>query len=219
MRARSKRVSIAAGIGLVAAFVVLPNPSAEAEDFFSMMFRAFGGHRAPARSGPFSMMTYGDEPMVQGPPRAGSGRGGSGLAAYCVRTCDGRYFPAPPAGNQMSRAETCNSFCPAAETRVFYGSSIEEASTESGQDYADLPNAYRYRSELVKGCSCNGTDPVGLAKVDLKDDKTLRQGDFVAAADGLKVVTGRPERRGSELSLAPAPRSVHSRFKRNAALE
>ena len=69
--------------------------------------------------------------------------------AYCVRTCDGRYFPITSSGNQ-SRADSCSSFCPAAETKVVYGSDIKNAITEGGKPYSDLPNAYRYRDELVK---------------------------------------------------------------------
>ena len=47
--------------------------------------------------------------------------------SYCVRTCDGRYFPVV-ARNGQSAAEACHNFCPAAETRVFRGSSIDNAS-------------------------------------------------------------------------------------------
>src|ERR1700761_927329 len=45
-------------------------------------------------------------------------------AAFCVRTCDGRYFPAATL-EDLSRAETCKNFCPASETRIFYGATID----------------------------------------------------------------------------------------------
>ena len=55
-----------------------------------------------------------------------------GGQAYCVRSCDGRYFPITGPDNQ-SRAASCNSFCPASETRLVYGSNIDSAATESRQ--------------------------------------------------------------------------------------
>jgi hypothetical protein len=205
-----KRLQARGLVVLASALLALP-PTAHAEDFFSALFRAFGGHRPPPSSeqGPFN-----DAPeQSQYSPRrlATSGQ------AYCVRTCDGRYFPAPATANQ-SRAETCNSFCPVAETKVFYGSSIDESASESGMPYAELPTAYKFRSELIAGCSCNGTDPVGLARVSVADDKTLRRGDLVVEADGVKVATGKPDRTGASVELAPAPQSVRARFERRTGL-
>lgn len=213
MKSSSCRI---AGAVLAITLVLAPNVPARGEDFFSMMFRAFGGRRAmPVPQLP--PMSYGSEMPVEFPPRYREASP-SGGAAYCVRTCDGRYFPIARAANQ-SPAETCKSFCPAAETRVYYGASIDDATSDKGRDYTDLPNAFKYRTELVAGCSCNGTDPVGLAKINIDDDKTLRRGDFVAAADGLKMVSGRSDRRGAELNFTPAPRSLRARFERSAAVE
>lgn len=202
---------------LALALAGVPSVAAHAEDFFSMMFHAFR-NAVPERGLP--PMSYGSDAPLQFPPRpyrqSVSSEGGG--PAYCVRTCDGRYFPVAAAGNQ-SRAETCRSFCPASETKVFYGRTIDDAVSENGTDYSDLPNAFKYRSQLVAGCSCNGSDPVGLAKVDIRQDKTLRRGDLVATADGLKVVSGGVDRRGAELNFSPAPRSVRARFERSVALE
>src|ERR1044072_6041053 len=44
--------------------------------------------------------------------------------AFCVRTCDGHYSPVR-AQPGMSAAQACNSFCPAAETRLYTGSGID----------------------------------------------------------------------------------------------
>ena len=57
----------------------------------------------------------------------------------------------------------------------------------NGKPYSELPNAFRYRNELVAGCTCNGKDPVGLASVKIENDPTLRKGDIVAGDDGLMV--------------------------------
>ena len=120
-----------------------------------------------------------------------------------MRTCDGRYFPITAADSQ-SRAASCNSFCPASETKVVYGSSIDSAATENGKPYSELPNAFRYRNELVAGCTCNGKDQIGLAPVKIEDDPTLRKGDIVAGADGLMVAGRSADRRGASLNFSPA---------------
>ena len=123
-----------------------------------------------------------------------------------MRTCDGRYFPIAATGNQ-SKAASCNSFCPASETRVVYGSNIDNAVTESGKPYSELPNAFRYRNELVAGCTCNGKDPAGLASVKIEDDPTLRKGDIVAGSGGLMVAGRGADRRGASLASLARSRS------------
>ncbi|WP_407654497.1 DUF2865 domain-containing protein [Bradyrhizobium prioriisuperbiae] len=182
--------------------------SAQAQDFFSALFG--GGAPAPR---PFAL-PFGspfDEARPAPAPRPSSG-GGGGRTAYCVRTCDGRYFPAPATEGQ-SRASVCNSFCPASETKVFYGGSIDNASTESGKSYSDLPNAFRYRNELVAGCTCNGKDSVGLAAIKIDDDRTLRKGDIVAGPSGLVVASGRPDKR-TAVNFTPVSPSVRAKFER-----
>lgn len=133
----------------------------------------------------------------------------SASTSFCVRTCDGRYFPVAAREGQSS-AEMCSNFCPASETRIYHGSSIDEASTDSGKSYSDLPNAFRYRNELVAGCTCNGKDAFGLAPMKVEDDPTLRKGDLVAGADGLMVV-GR-SRRSAELNFTPVSPSMRAKL-------
>ena len=133
-----------------------------------------------------------------------------------MRTCDGRYFPLAATGNQ-SKAESCNSFCPASATEVVYGGNIDNAATEDGKPYSELPNAFRYRDEIVSGCTCNGKDPVGLAAVKIEDDPTLRKGDIVAGKDGLMSV-GRADRRGASLNFTPAPDRIRAKYQRAPVL-
>jgi Protein of unknown function (DUF2865) len=179
-------------------------PSAHAEDFLSALFGAFGGHR-PAIPLPFA--NGGDPSAVQ--TEAGP-RAGGGSLAYCVRACDGRYFPVNGSDNQ-SRAASCNSFCPASETRVVYGSNIDNAATESGKPYSELPNAFRYRNEIVAGCTCNGKDQVGLAPVSIENDPTLRKGDIVVGAGGLMAAGRGADRRGASLNFSPVSEQVRLR--------
>lgn len=116
-------------------------------------------------------------------------RSESRAAGFCARTCDGRYFPAPaPSVDKKSVTEACKNLCPTAQTQVFYGSTIEGAYSQKGQAYSALGNAFRFRKELVAGCTCNGKDVVGLARIKPQDDGTLRKGDMLASSDGVKVV-------------------------------
>ena len=187
-------------------------PPAQAEDFLSALFGAFGARpRLPPIPLPFA--NEGDTTSV---PQVAARSRYAGGQAYCVRTCDGRYFPLPASDNQ-SRAASCNGFCPASETMVVYGSDIDSAATETGKPYSELPNAFRYRNEMVAGCTCNGKDQVGLAPVSIENDPTLRKGDIVAGADGLMSVGRGPDKRGA-LNFSPAPQRISARYQRAPAV-
>ena len=150
-------------------------PTAQARDFFTSFFTTFQDNPAlaPAEppSAPLPFASEGDFYRRSPPEHArrhvavssGDSVSGGGQA-YCVRSCDGRYFPITGSDKQ-SRAAACHSFCPASETRVVYGSNIDNAATDSGKPYSELPNAFRYRNELVAGCTCNGKDQIGLAPI------------------------------------------------------
>jgi hypothetical protein len=97
---------------------------------------------------------------------------------------------------------------------LVYGSNIDDAATESGEPYSELPNAFRYRSEIVAGCTCNGKDQFGLASVKIENDPTLRKGDLVAGANGLMVAGRGADRRGAALNFSPASKSVRSHYQR-----
>jgi hypothetical protein len=184
-------------------------PSAQAEDFLSALFGAFGARpRMPAPSMP---LPFANEGGAEARPRYVGGQ------AYCVRTCDGRYFPIMASDNQ-SRAASCNNFCPASETKVVYGSNIDSAATETGQAYSELPNAFRYRNEIVAGCTCNGKDQAGLAPVKIENDPTLRKGDIVGGADGLMTAGRSADKRGAALNFSPAPQRISARYQRMPVL-
>lgn len=129
-------------------------------------------------------------PVMQeryGPASTPSIGGGSGRAvAYCVRLCDGRYFPMQRHANATS-IQLCNAFCPAAKTQVFNGSQIDHAVASNGARYANLDNAFVYREKIVPNCTCNGKDAFGLARIDVAKDPTLRPGDIVASGDNQKA--------------------------------
>ncbi|MEG6510003.1 DUF2865 domain-containing protein [Methyloligella sp. 2.7D] len=78
----------------------------------------------------------------------------------CVRLCDGFFYPINYSvySNRFSRdANQCQASCAApAELYVYRnpGQEIESAISLNGMPYVDLPVAFKYRKEYVKGCSC-----------------------------------------------------------------
>ena len=200
-----------AAIGaVVLAGVAALAPAAQAEDFFSALFGGIS-RRAPQ---PYISMPFANEdgsiPALRGEMRPRYAGGGQ---AFCVRTCDGRYFPIAATDN-ASRAASCNSFCPASETKVVYGSNIDSSATDNGKPYSELPNAFRYRNEIVAGCTCNGKDQIGLAPVKIENDPTLRKGDIVAGENGLLVAGRSADKRGASLNFSPASDRVQSKYQR-----
>jgi hypothetical protein len=175
--------------GLLAA--MLSAAPASAQGLFDSLFN---GDRYAPRRGASSYVPRGAsayaEPSAGQPqeapaaPQAGYGTGRA--VAYCVRLCDGRYFPMQRHAN-ATPAQLCNAFCPAAKTQIFNGSEIDHAVAASGARYADLDNAFVYRQKLIANCTCNGRDAFGLAKVDVASDPTLRPGDIVSNGDNVKV--------------------------------
>ena len=109
--------------------------------------------------------------------------------AYCVRLCDGRFFPVQR-HEGAAPEQTCSSFCPATRTKIYSGASIDQAVAADGRRYADLSTAFAYREKLVDGCTCNGRTAFGLVNTSVKDDPTLRAGDIVATNSGLMVYNG-----------------------------
>jgi hypothetical protein len=197
----------AAALFAVASLGLALTPAAHAEDFFSALFGGFRARPAPEIRVPFP---NDDMPRYDAPRQRASYGGGT---AYCVRGCDGRYFPAQGADAE-SKAQSCKSFCPTAETSMVYGNNIDDATSDNGRSYSDLPNAFRYRNEIVAGCTCNGKDPAGLAPVKAEDDPTLRKGDIVAGADGLVVANRNAnDRRGVAMNFSPLPDSVRAKFR------
>jgi len=108
--------------------------------------------------------------------------------AFCVRSCDGKYFPLMRGA--ASPAQLCQAFCPASPTKVFFGSNIDGAYAATGERYADSENAFAYRKALRADCTCNGHSPAGLASIDLAMDGSLRSGDVLATADGHVAYSG-----------------------------
>ena len=178
VRRRTRLVAVAT---LAGSLTLVPG-SVSAEGLFDFFFGGIQKQRQAPSQASFFADPFGNN--QQAPARvAGSG------PAFCVRSCDGKYFPLTMRGN-ASPVQTCQAFCPASATKVFYGSTIEGATASAGERYADSENAYAYRKALRADCTCNGRSPSGLAPVDLTFDTSLRSGDVVATTDGLVAYTG-----------------------------
>ena len=107
----------------------------------------------------------------------------------CVRSCDGYYFPVSYStlpSRFANDAQQCQSQCAAPAELFVYRNPGEEAeqavSTDGLRAYNDLPNAWRYRKEYVKGCSCKTTeyDPDEIAASNQKAEAP--QSDIPAQA-------------------------------------
>jgi hypothetical protein len=106
----------------------------------------------------------------------------------CVRTCDGYFFPMASATNSSRYAQDeqlCKRLCPGSDAQLFtYSGDIKSAVSISGQSYMSLPNALRYRKELVPSCTCK---PAGQswaqALAGLEDETTLRKGDILVTEE------------------------------------
>jgi hypothetical protein len=184
MRRRMMLVAAAALAG-----VVLMPRMASAEGLFDLFFGGFQKQQQqkPPPQANFFADPFGLNQQPAPPPRpvVASGSG----PAFCVRSCDGRYFPLTMRGG-ASPIQMCQAFCPASPTKVFFGGNIDGASSANGERYADSDNAFAYRKALRPDCTCNGRDAAGLAPVDLTLDTSLRAGDVIATTSGLVAYSG-----------------------------
>jgi hypothetical protein len=196
---RTALAAVIAGMAVMAA----PHPAAAQQSIFHSLSNLFGGSRddrfAPPNAYAEPTPNSRRMPDLQAPPAIPQGggmlQGGvaqGGATTYCVRLCDGRYFPlsSPAASTRSMSTKACAAMCPAAKTAVYRGSTIDGATGNDGERYADLGNAFVYRERLVADCTCNGRDAFGLAHVDIATDPTLRAGDIVATGGRLQVFKG-----------------------------
>ena len=214
MRWNGKAIVMCVAAGLTAGLTLFAAPqTAGAQGILEAIFGGF--QRAPqAPSAPTDIRAYSNPaPILPQAPNHSPDRivsHGAGLpTAYCVRTCDGHYFPLQPHAG-LNVAQACSSFCPASRTRVYRGSTIDTAVARDGRRYADLPNAYAYRRHLIAGCTCNGRDAFGLAPIAPLSDPTLKPGDVIATSEGLVAFTG-----GKRADADFTPVRDYSRFSKS----
>jgi len=133
----------------------------------------------------------------------------------CVRACDGFYFPisystVPSRFTEDARA--CQRLCPAAEAELYSfhnpGEDMQQALSISGQAYTALPNAFRYRKELVAGCSCRRPGQSWADALKNADDSsTLESGDIVVTDQNAKALS-QPKPSGKPGASTPPASAV-----------
>jgi hypothetical protein len=188
------RTSAWLAIAAVASVAVL-GVEAHAQNLFDFLFGGFQRQAPQQQPG--------------APPSGAVPEPGYGGQAFCVRLCDGRFFPLQPHAT-ASPAQLCSAFCPATQTRIYRGNAIDHAVGPDGSRYAELKNAFLYRKQIVGGCTCNGKDSFGLVTLDANNDPTLQPGDTVATQDGKSAVVkvappGGPPPAGATPGNAPPP--------------
>jgi hypothetical protein len=200
---------------LIFAAALVPATAQAEGGLFGAILNLFGGGRPaqepamppPPTPGPAAANPL-DLPGLNSQPVAPSH--GGPQVAYCVRTCDGRYFPMPKnaGGANATSAKICNAMCPTAETKIYSGSNIETAAAVDGTRYSNLKNAFVYRERLIEGCSCNGRDGAGNTAIDITADPTLRPGDIVVTGNGPMMFKGGKGGAYKTSDFAPAADSV-----------
>jgi hypothetical protein len=180
-------MALAAALVIASPLGFAPSPTS-AESLFDFFF---GGAKRQAQQVPSPQASFFADPFgnnTQATPQSPHPVAAVSGPAFCVRSCDGKYFPLMRAA--ASPVQMCQAFCPASPTKVFFGSGIDDAYSSNGERYGDSENAFAYRKALRADCTCNGRDPAGLAPVDLALDPSLRPGDVVATTDGLVAYSG-----------------------------
>lgn len=125
-------------------------------------------------------------------------QGNVGVATYrtlCVRLCDGYYFPisfSTLPSHFAQDAESCSSRCAAPAELYYYpnpgGTPDQSVALKTQEAYTQMKQAFRYRKEYVKGCSCKAAEYIPAdgepmnKKAELPKSGGLTTGSTAAAA-------------------------------------
>ena len=151
----------------------------------------------------------------------GGGGGSSSLRTWCVRECDGFYFPISTYASESQLRDDeakCHSLC-ASPAELFYhhsGEDVEQMVSLSGRPYVSMPYAFRNRKVYIKGCSCKQSEysPEQIAesekalKISKRADASLGKSDAAFA-----------RRISQAVQNAPAPSPAHAQDNQGAPLE
>jgi hypothetical protein len=216
-RRRSALTSRALSLSITACALSTFAAPASAQGLFDFLFRP---HHQQRRQPPPSANAYADPfpnyspgPRLNDRERHAAPSGPS--VVYCVRMCDGRYFPIQRNAS-LNPAQLCSSVCPASHTKTFAGSAIDQAVASDGTRYGALANAFAYRNKTVENCTCNGRDPYGLVALQAESDPTLRNGDIVATNDGF-VAYNAGNRRSAEFTPIESHRGLSADMREQLA--
>ena len=130
----------------------------------------------------------------------------------CVRLCDGFYFPVSFStlpSNFPKDAGNCQNECAApAELYVYRnpGGEIEQMISPDGRPYEELKNAWRFKKQYIKGCSCKPTEfseeTIALQEEELKNRKRGSK------AGGKQGKQGKKNQKSKQGALKPHKKSA-----------
>lgn len=153
---------------------------------------------AQSQGGNFLSNLFGGGNNPNNPPGAPPADLGPQSGTYrtvCVRTCDGAYFPisfATVPARFPDDERTCKALCPAAEAVLYAhrnpGEDMNSAVSISGQPYAALPTAFKFRSEFNPSCSCKAAGQSWADALKSADDKAAveQQGDIIVTEESAR---------------------------------
>lgn len=191
-------------------------PKAVAQDFFQQLFGGGQDYRyqdyryrarpsyAPERWSRHRWRAarpadrHGGGRTPSGQERAVFSESASGSRSYCVRECDGYFFPVgvySSASDTASHQRTCNKLCPGAKTTLYVMRSgsdkIEDAvAARGGTLYTRLISTLQRRGDTDKECSCHASGAAETPASAIYHDFTLRRGDAVMTPHGMEVFHG-----------------------------
>jgi hypothetical protein len=204
-------------VALASAIIDWRTPHASAQGFFEQLFGGddayYYGYRYGYRPRPAHARKalHGRPPARQvekpatrvTPPEARAGdvvvETASGSRSYCVRECDGFFFPVgiySGASDQASHQRACSRLCPGAKTSLFVlrpgSDKIEDAvAARGGASYSKLAAALRRKEPPAepRECSCRAATPESPIRA-IYRDPTLRRGDAIMTAHGMEIFHG-----------------------------
>ena len=189
-----------------------------AQNIFAPLEALFGVRQAPialaAPVAPRRMIVYRRpvrRPVAQARP-AVHVRPPAVRQAFCVRLCDGYFFPLAPAVRGQTQSASCATACPGAQTAVYVGSQgsdkiADATALRDGRRYSALPTALAYTRVVNHACTCKGPATPGTDLMAILHDMTLRRGDAVMTAAGFRIFGGPKEAVHTARDFHPLARS------------
>jgi hypothetical protein len=115
-----------------------------------------------------------------------------------VRTCDGYFFPVAALNHNSeisSHQASCDALCPEAETKLFVmpagsGNIDEAAAARGGELYSQLVARIKASDTKAASCGCHSASGNPINSSAVLNDPTLRPGDTVVTAKGVRVFKG-----------------------------
>jgi hypothetical protein len=121
-----------------------------------------------------------------------------GRRSVCVRTCDGYFFPVAALNHNSeisSHQASCDTLCPEAETKLFVmpagsGNIDEATAARGGELYSQLVARIKASDTKPASCGCHSASGNPINSSAVLNDPTLRPGDTVVTAKGVRVFKG-----------------------------